>query len=272
MTRTRTMTTYKDVFKCLLDAFETDGMRDYCADMIEKIPAYIFDMPSSTTGKYHNATQCQPHGQVYHVIMFGTIMNHLLRLKCVTEKFPDAERRDEMRCVPIFHDALKCGEKGSQYTVFEHPLLAGKWVRETKVEHDVSAEVKERIARMCESHSGEWTTSKRSTVVLPEPQTDEEKLCHICDILSSRNDIDMQPPEYLKAVFAELEAKKNGQANFLEEKKAQLIELAKQMIANGKDRDAIYAVIMEHNGGKKNPASIGDIETIDKILKGLAKL
>ena len=38
MTRTRTMTTYKDVFKCLLDAFETDGMRDYCADMIEKIP------------------------------------------------------------------------------------------------------------------------------------------------------------------------------------------------------------------------------------------
>ena len=52
------MATYKDVFRCLLDAYETNEMRAYCEDMIEKIPSYIFDMPSSTTGRYHNATQC----------------------------------------------------------------------------------------------------------------------------------------------------------------------------------------------------------------------
>ena len=45
------------VFKKLLDEFETDEMRLYCEDMIKQIPDYIFEMPSSTTGKYHNKTQ-----------------------------------------------------------------------------------------------------------------------------------------------------------------------------------------------------------------------
>ena len=191
----------KAVFKELLDKFETEEVRLYCEDMIENIPDYIFTMPSSTSGKFHNATQCLPHGQIYHIIMFGTIMNYRLALKCNKEKFDNPVHRDAMRCVPIFHDAVKCGWNGSKFTVHDHPMLAGAWVRETKVEHDVDDETKELIARMCERHSGEWTSSKRSKVVLPEPETEMEILVHECDILSSRSDIDMQPSEYLKGVL-----------------------------------------------------------------------
>lgn len=191
----------KAVFKELLDKFETEEMRSYCEDMIEHIPDYIFTMPSSTSGKFHNATQCKPHGQIYHIIMFGAIMNYRLALKCNQEKFNSPIHRDAMRCVPIFHDAVKCGWNGSIYTVHEHPMLAGTWVRETKVEHDIDNEIKEMIARMCERHSGEWTSTKRSKIVLPEPETEMEILVHECDILSSRSDIDMQPSEYLKGVF-----------------------------------------------------------------------
>ena len=193
----------KAVFKELLDKFETEEMRLYCEDMIEQIPDYIFTMPSSTSGKFHNATQCQPHGQIYHIIMFGAIMNYRLALKCNQEKFKSPTQRDAMRCVPIFHDAIKCGWNGSQYTVHEHPMLAGAWVRETHVEHDIDEKIKERIARMCERHSGEWTSNKRSAVVLPEPENDMEILVHECDILSSRSDIDMQPSEYLKSVLGQ---------------------------------------------------------------------
>lgn len=191
----------KAVFKELLDKFETEEVRLYCEDMIENIPDYIFTMPSSTSGKFHNATQCLPHGQIYHIIMFGAIMNYRLALKCNKEKFDNPTHRDAMRCVPIFHDAVKCGWNGSTFTVHEHPMLAGQWVRETKVEHDITGEVKEMIARMCERHSGEWTSSKRSKTVLPEPETEMEILVHECDILSSRSDIDMQPSEYLKGVL-----------------------------------------------------------------------
>lgn len=191
----------KAVFKELLDKFETEEVRLYCEDMIENIPDYIFTMPSSTSGKFHNATQCLPHGQIYHIIMFGTIMNYRLALKCNKEKFNNPIHRDAMRCVPIFHDAVKCGWNGSAFTVHEHPMLAGTWVRESKVEHDIDCEIKEMIAKMCERHSGEWTSSKRSKTVLPEPETEMEILVHECDILSSRYDIDMQPSEYLKGVL-----------------------------------------------------------------------
>lgn len=192
------------VFQPLLDKFETEGMRLYCTDMIKLIPDYIFDMPSSTSGKYHNKTQCQPHGQIYHIIMFAEILNYLLALKCNKEKFKSEVQRDAMRCLPYLHDALKCGLDGSTYTVHEHPMLAGQWIRETHVDHDIDDKVKEAIARMAERHSGEWTTSKKSKVILPEPENEMERLIHMCDILSSRNNIDMQPPEYLNDVFEDL--------------------------------------------------------------------
>lgn len=191
------------VFKEILDTFETDEMRKYCEDMIKTISDYIFVIPSSTSMKYHNKTQCQTHGQIYHIIMFGAIMNYRLALKCNKEKYSNPIHRDAMRCVPIFHDAVKCGWDGSKFTVHDHPMLAGQWVRETKVEHDIDDEIKELIVRMCERHSGEWISSKRSKVVLPEPETDMEIFVHECDILSSRSDIDMQPSDYLKGVFGE---------------------------------------------------------------------
>lgn len=46
------------IFEGLLNKFETDEIRDYCADMIKEIPDYIFTIPSSTSFKYHNKTQC----------------------------------------------------------------------------------------------------------------------------------------------------------------------------------------------------------------------
>jgi hypothetical protein len=87
-------------------------------------------------------------------------------------------------------------------------MLSGKWVRETSVEHDIDNRIKEVIARMCERHSGEWTTSTRSSIVLPEPENDMEILCHECDILSSRKDIDMQIPQDLKMILQEIDFEK----------------------------------------------------------------
>ena len=202
------------VFQPLLDKFETDEMRLYCQDMIKTIPDYIFIMPSSTSGKFHNATQCQQHGQIYHAIMFAEILNHILALKHNQEKFKSPQQRDAMRCVPIFHDALKCGTEGGSWTVFEHPLLAGTWVRETQVEHDIDDRAKEAIARMCERHSGEFTTSKKSKAVLPEPENEMEKMIHMCDILSSRNNIDMPIPDYLRDIFDDIEEEVEFDENY----------------------------------------------------------
>lgn len=195
------------IFEGLLNKFETDEIRDYCADMIKEIPDYIFTIPSSTSFKYHNKTQCQPHGQIFHILMFAEIMNYVLGLEYVKEK-TNERQRDCLRCTPIFHDAIKCGLNGSQYTVHEHPMLAGEWVRNTSVEHDVDANTKAYIARLCESHSGEWTSTKRSKTVLPKPENDEQFFVHMCDYLASRSNLDMTYSDDVLAALDNVEIPK----------------------------------------------------------------
>ena len=193
------------IFERLLNSFETDEIRDYCNDMIEQIPDYIFTIPSSTSFKYHNKTQCQIHGQIFHILMFGEIMNYILGLEYVQEKYPKPRQRDCLRCTPIFHDAIKCGLNGSKYTVHEHPMLASEWVRNTVVEHDIKQGLKDYIARLCESHSGQWISNSRSKTVLPKPETDDQFLVHLCDYLSSRPNIDMIYTEDIYKVLGETE-------------------------------------------------------------------
>lgn len=195
-----------NTFSLMWNNFETEEFLNYFKDMCAEIPDYIFIMPSSTSGKYHNKTQCMQHGQIYHVYMFSSILNHLLNLSWNKNRFNTPQIRDCMRCIPVFHDALKCGENG-KFTVHEHPLLAHDWVLNTSVEHDINIEYKSIIANMCYAHSGEWTTSKRSNIVLREPQSDMEFFIHECDILSSRSDIDMIIPEELRKILGDSDVK-----------------------------------------------------------------
>ena len=198
----------RKIFEPLARNFETDEIRDYYLDMVEQIPDYIFTMPSSTSGKHHNKTQCQPHGQIYHVYMFDSIVNHRLRLKGNQDKFPDPMQRDCMRATAVLHDALKCGLDGSKYTVANHPVLAAEWVRNTVVEHNIPNTYKEMIAGMCETHSGEWNKDRRKVVIMPEPRNDMEFFIHECDILSSRADLDMIIPDELKTLLSEAKEEK----------------------------------------------------------------
>lgn len=193
----------KKVFELLASTFETNLMKDYYMDMIAELPDYTFTMPASTSGKFHNVTQCQKHGQLYHVYMFHAVLNHRLRLKGNRNLYPTPEERDCMRCVPALHDAFKSGLTYSGHTVQDHPLLAAKWILETKVEHDIPQEYKKMIADMCEAHSGEWNKDSSGNAIMYEPRNMRELFIHECDILSSRADLDYIIPEELKVAISE---------------------------------------------------------------------
>lgn len=191
------------IFEPLSRNFETERFRAYYLDMVSRIPDYIFTIPSSTSGKYHNSTQCQTHGLIYHIYMFDAILNHRLKLKWNKMIYPTPEERDAMRCVPSFHDALKCGYKGTIHTVEDHPVLAAKWVMETYVEHDIHMEYKQMIADMCESHSGEWNKNRLGKIIMSEPRNQREFFIHECDILASRADLDYLIPKELDSLLIE---------------------------------------------------------------------
>ena len=199
----------RKVFQPLADKFETEDIKEYFLDMCEEIPDYIFTMPSSTSGKYHNKKQCERFGQLYHIFMFASILEHLLRLEHVKNNIANdigfspnddvgAYTRDLIRCVPVFHDAVKCGWNGSQYTVQNHPMLAYEWVLNTKVANDIEEVDKKLIADMCAAHSGEWNKNRKGEEIMPKPRRYIEELIHECDILASRPDLDYIIPNELK--------------------------------------------------------------------------
>lgn len=194
----------RKVFRPLAEKFETDEIKSYFLDMCEEIPDYIFTMPSSTSGKYHNPKQCERFGQLYHIYMFASILEHLLRLEHIKADIAGSEiRRDLLRCVPAFHDAIKCGWNGSQHTVQDHPMLAHDWVLKTKPEHDITNGMKKYLADLCARHSGEWNKNRKGEEIMPKPETEAEKLIHMCDILSSRPDLDFKIPQELLDILGE---------------------------------------------------------------------
>jgi hypothetical protein len=191
------------VFEPLARDFETSSIKKYFRDMVAEIPDYVFTMPASISGKYHNTTQCQTYGQIYHIYMFASILNHRLSLIMNKQLFPTPEERDCMRCLPVFHDAIKCGWNGSNRIVRNHPILAAKWVMETKVTHDIPHKYKLMIANMCAAHMGEWNKDRSGKIIAPEPRNNRELCIHECDVLSSRADLDYIVPEELKNLLAE---------------------------------------------------------------------
>ena len=121
--------------------------------------------------------------------MVANIMNYILGLDYIKNKFQDPVKRDCLRIAAIMHDCMKTNN--GEYTVHEHPILSGNFIEECEVEHDIDINYKKHINRLIQSHSGQWTTSNRSDVILPAPENDEQFLIHLCDYLSSRKDIDM---------------------------------------------------------------------------------
>ena len=57
----------------------------------------------------------------------------------------------------------------------------------------------------------------------------------------------------------------------LTNQKNALIELMGTLIDGGADKEDIYAIISKHNGGKKNPTSIADVEVCAKITAEINK-
>ena len=49
----------------------------------------------------------------------------------------------------------------------------------------------EDIARLIETHMGQWNTDKREDIILPKPKSELGKIVHLADYLASRKDIDI---------------------------------------------------------------------------------
>lgn len=176
----------KEVFKVELGYIQDESVRESLEYMIEKIPDYFFTIAASSTGKYHPTYALGDGGLVRHTKVAVRMAQELFGIYKFLPKV-----KDLIIMALVLHDSVKKGEVETKYTLHNHPLLAAEFVKKNSSELKLS---EEEIAFVCDcisSHMGKFNTSEYSEIILPLPQTPEQKFVHMCDYLASRKVINI---------------------------------------------------------------------------------
>lgn len=174
----------------ILDTFENENLRELCIAVLSDLPEYIWEVPGSSSGKYHPATDLGEGGLMRHQVCVARICNYILQLEQYQNRI-DSRQRDCMRIAAIAHDGRKSGLENSGHTVHEHPVLAGDAVWNLRNKFPELEDELILIRDLIYTHSGQWTTSERSELILPKPETEMQELIHLSDYIASRRDIEM---------------------------------------------------------------------------------
>ena len=173
-----------------IDYLDGEDFKEFVKKAITLLPDYFFEVPASSSGKFHSALESGFGGLVYHTKAVAKVANYLVNLQQYKTKLSDTER-DCVITAGLLHDCLKHNwENKTGFSCHEHPVLAGEFVKtDERLDGVLSAENRTVSGDAISSHSGEWTTNKRSKTVLPSPQNLLQELVHLSDYIASRGDI-----------------------------------------------------------------------------------
>lgn len=181
-------------FEEILVTIENSDMKEFAENLIEVVPAYFFEVPASSTGKYHPEYALGQGGLYRHTLAVVKFVNYFFEVKYIANRWT-SRQRDIVRIAAIMHDTFK---SGSQFdyeqdprTKHEHPLIASQHVLGFAGRGLIPDSEIEQIASIISSHMGQWITSDKSNIVLPEPVDDIQQLLHLADYLASRKDIEV---------------------------------------------------------------------------------
>jgi len=174
-----------DVFKIELDFIKDKRIKESTKTILELLPDYFYEIPASSTGKYHPAFSLGEGGLVRHVKVAVRLAKELLDNPNIGDKYTNMEK-DIMIMALILHDGLKSGLTHNRYTQLNHPTLIKNFVIENKDKIELSDNELELFGRVVESHMGPWNKDYDGNEVLPVPKTKCENFVHMCDYLSSK--------------------------------------------------------------------------------------
>lgn len=258
------------VFEAEMNQIKDDKIKKFAEVAVNKLPDYFFEVAASSTGKYHPAYSLGTGGLVRHTKAAVGFATTMLGLEFMQNYFTPTEQ-DLMIVSLILHDGCKHGLNGSSYTVATHPLEICDMIRkDEELTSLLPADQLEFIYKAVSSHMGQWNTDfKTKKEILPKPETKFEMFVHLCDYLASR-----------KYLTYEFEGGRYELKNYVLQKKSEapaseesgpqrIIAICKEKIANGADRNNLYALIAKHNGGNKNPKTITDKKVVENIINEL---
>lgn len=180
----------QDLFNQELDYIKNDRIRESASILVNLIPDYFFHEAASSTGKYHPAFSQGDGGLLRHTKAAVRIAKEILTTKTFGNTYTNDEK-DLIYLALIMHDSIKRGDN-EQYTRFDHPLLASKFILENADKIKLTDDEINLLCSMIETHMGEWVNDYFGNKVLEEPVTKYQKMVHLCDYLSAKKFLDIK--------------------------------------------------------------------------------
>ena len=158
--------------------------------LVSKLPDYFFEIPASSTGKYHPDFASTSHGLVKHTKVAVRIAKELLDNPGLNN-FTDDEK-DIIIMALILHDGCKSGMVKEKYTRFDHPLIICDLINENRSKLSLNDGEVNILTKIISSHMGIWNKDYNGNEVLPIPKDKYQRFVHLCDYLSSKKFIDIK--------------------------------------------------------------------------------
>lgn len=179
------------VFYKELNYIKNNKYKENAIALINLLPDYFFEVPASSTGKYHPSFALNDGGLVRHTKVAVRIAQELFNDESISGAYSNNEK-DLMLIALILHDGLKSGFEKSEYTNFDHPILVSNFIKENIDKLSFTEKEVEFLRTGIESHMGPWNTSNYSEVILPKPEMRHQRFIHMCDYLASRKFLDVK--------------------------------------------------------------------------------
>ena len=179
------------IFNNELELIKNDRLKRSCEVLLNELPDYFYEIPASSTGKYHPKFALGEGGLVRHTKVAVRIAYEIIKTQSIGNVFTDDEK-DLILISLMLHDGLKEGFPKEKYTKFDHPILAANFVKDKANLTELTSEEVKLISTNISSHMGEWNKSDYSSVTLPLPKNKYQKMVHMCDLLASRKFINVE--------------------------------------------------------------------------------
>ena len=179
-----------DYFNKEYNYIKDNKKREDLKYLVSNLPDYFFEIPASSTGKYHPRFASTENGLVKHTKVAVRIAKEILDNPGLNN-FKDNEK-DIIIMALVLHDGFKSGVVKEKYTRFDHPLLAADFIRKQKDNISLNEEELDLITRVISSHMGIWNKDYNGNEVLPIPKDKYERFVHMCDYLSSKKFINVE--------------------------------------------------------------------------------
>ncbi len=173
------------VFQREIHYIRSERYRENMKKLVSYLPDYFFEIPASSTGKYHPSYALGEGGLVRHTKAAVRIAYELLNDESIGYQFKK-EEKDMILMALILHDGLKNGDPKEKYTRFDHPLLVCQMIESHKEDLTLTENEIKAMTNMISSHMGPWNQDYNGVEVLPVPSNKYQRFVHMCDFLASR--------------------------------------------------------------------------------------